>query len=578
MLLEHIKEYISCPNWAKGIVFGKNREKEIIFNEVIRLTNFLHESSPASQRKWHILNDIFYIPLCGECRLVEVKFHSGHGYSKFCSTKCSANAETSKQSAIETNLKKYGKTHVAKVEQFQDKWKQTNITKYGVPSTLSNKSVKDKIKTTMVERHGTETPFSNDGINQKRKETMFEKYGTVHALQHAECFIKHKTTMIERHGGEHALQIREFKDKANNTNIRKYNRVSSVQQHISEESLNLLNDSSWLKAHHHDNKENLTYIASQLGVDPTTIHNRLAHFGIEIRNYYESNQEKEIKIFLHENYSEDILSGDRKILQGKELDIYIPLKNLAIEFNGLYWHSELHKDNNYHKMKFESCKRLGIRLIQIFEDEWKYKPDIVKKHILYAIGLDKSKRVYARHTNIVEVNIKNKKAFLNNTHIQGNGNSSINYGLEIDGVLVALIGIKKVNNSRYEIDRYSTSCSVVGGFSKLLKHFEKTHNPEEIVTFADLRWSNGDLYEKTGFKLNKIINPDYYWVNDKNKETISKRFHKFNFRHSRMSKILALYDKILSESQNMRNNGYYKIYDAGKLRFVKVRSETGIKI
>jgi hypothetical protein len=214
-------------------------------------------------------------------------------------------------------------------------------------------------------------------------------------------------------------------------------------------------------------------------------------------------------------------------------------------------------------MKYDMCKEKGIRLIQIFEDEWLQKEQIVKNKLLNILGVSTQDKIFARKTIIKEISKKEKSNFFNNTHIQGDGPSSINYGLFHNDELVAAIAFIKQKNNEYILNRYSTSANVIGGFSKLLSHFEKQFKPSKIITFADLRWSEGDLYEKTGFKLDKILEPDYSYVFK------GERIHKFNFRHKNMKNKLSDYDSNLSEHENMLNNKIYRIYDCGKLRFVK---------
>ena len=208
------------------------------------------------------------------------------------------------------------------------------------------------------------------------------------------------------------------------------------------------------------------------------------------------------------------------------------------------------------------CQKKGIRLIQIFEHEWLEKEKLIKEKILNIVGQSTSPTVYARKCNIIEVSKKEKRNFFEANHIQGDGPSSINYGLEHDGELVAVIGFIK-QKDHFVLNRFATSCNVPGGFTRLLKHFEREHNTPKIITFADLRWSEGDLYKNTGSALDKELSPDYYWCKNK------KVYHKFNFRHTSGLKKLENYDPNLSEVENMHNHGFYRIYDAGKLRFTK---------
>lgn len=89
-----------------------------------------------------------------------------------------------------------------------------------------------------------------------------------------------------------------------------------------------------------------------------------------------SEDEKESTDYIKSIYNNNIIIKDRTVIKPYELNIYIPEKRLAIEFNGNYWHSTEQKDYMYHQNKTIACAKQGIRLIHIFEYEWvnnKYK-------------------------------------------------------------------------------------------------------------------------------------------------------------------------------------------------------------
>jgi len=277
-------------------------------------------------------------------------------------------------------------------------------------------------------------------------------------------------------------------------------------------------------------------------------------------NGHISNSEKEIVDYIKSIYSGTIIENTRSIIPPYELDIYIPEHKLAIEFNGLYWHSELRKDKNYHYKKWKLCNTIGIQLFQIYEDDWHTKINIWKKKLDYMFNKANHK-VYARKCNIINVSSENKKHFFDMNHLQGNGISSINIGLMYDNELVACMGFKSRGNDVYELTRYATSCVVIGGFSKLLKSFKLSYSWTKLITFADLTVSDGKLYDDTGWICEKYLKPDYMYILGKNRK------HKFNFRHKQLKSILDHYDASLSEHQNLLNHGIYRIYNAGLKRY-----------
>jgi hypothetical protein len=277
--------------------------------------------------------------------------------------------------------------------------------------------------------------------------------------------------------------------------------------------------------------------------------------------------ENELKEWLN-TLNIEIIPNDRKILNGKELDIYIPSHNLAIEFDGLYWHSELYKDKNYHLNKTEICEAKGIKLIHIFEDEWMFKKDIVKSRIKNILGLSDNK-IYGRKCIIKEVKTNDKTKFLDKNHIQGSVGSKVNLGLYYNDELVSIMTFgdlrKNLNQKQekgyYELLRFCNklNANVIGGADKLLKHFIKTYKPKEIISYADRRWSQGELYEKLEFNFIHNTKPNYFYVVN------NTRKNRFGFRKDILVK--EGYDSNMSEHEIMKERRIYRIYDCGTKKY-----------
>ena len=287
--------------------------------------------------------------------------------------------------------------------------------------------------------------------------------------------------------------------------------------------------------------------------------------GCPYHNHVSSLMEKELADFIKTLYKGKIFQNDRTVLEGKELDIYIPDKSLAFEFDGLYWHNELIKDEKYHLDKTICCENKGIRLIHIFEDEWLTKKDIWLSMISNIFGLTNNK-IYARKCIIKDVDAKEAVNFLNNNHLQGWCPSSIKIGLYYNEELVSLMTFGKsrhfVGNGKaeYELVRFCNklNTNVIGGASKLFHYFIKTYNPNEIISFADRRWSNGNLYDVLQFNLYNISKPNYYYVIG------SKRYNRFNFRKSILVKKYNC-PLDMSEHDFCKSQKWYRIYDCGCL-------------
>jgi len=238
-----------------------------------------------------------------------------------------------------------------------------------------------------------------------------------------------------------------------------------------------------------------------------------------------SKKEKQVLEYIKTVYKDKIEENYKfqKINKSaKELDIYIPSKNIAIEYNGLYWHSEnnLHssKSRDYHLSKTLLCEQQNTRLIHIFEDEWIHKEKIIKARLKNILGLTK-RSIYARKCIIQVVPIELKNKFLNKYHIQGEDKSSVHLGAFYKNRLVAIMtfGNRRValgashKEGSWELIRFCTigNFNIVGIAGKLLKHFETNYKPQEIISYADRRWSQGNMYYKLGFKLKQISKPNY---------------------------------------------------------------------
>ncbi len=258
-----------------------------------------------------------------------------------------------------------------------------------------------------------------------------------------------------------------------------------------------------------------------------------------------------------------VKTSDRTLIAPKELDIVLPEYKIAIEYNGLYWHSSAMKNFNKFAMKekYESCKKLGYRLIHVFSDDWKFKREIVKSILCTSLGKVMDK-VFARKCHCGQISKHEAKLFLDKHHIQGAVNSSIAIGLFYKQNLSQVMLFKKDKES-FNLVRFVTKKSliVVGGASKVFKYFCTNNEFESIYTFADLSTFSGKLYEILGFTKEKEIPIDYSYVYQ------GRRKHKFGFRRKRLKTLLHNFDETKSELENTVANNIYRIYDCGKIKY-----------
>lgn len=276
-----------------------------------------------------------------------------------------------------------------------------------------------------------------------------------------------------------------------------------------------------------------------------------------------SNSEIEINDFLKDN-GVDTITSSMSVIPPYQLDIYIPSHDLAIEFNGLYWHNELSIDKDYHLKKTKECEGKGIELIHIFEDEWIYRSDVVRSILLNKLGLT-SNKLYGRKCFVHEITTSEAREFCEQNHLQGYVDSSIKLGLFHGNELVSVMTfgkLRKALNSNggdreYEMLRFCNKLynNVIGGGDKLFKHFINNFKPIIIKTYADRRYANGNIYEKLGFRKVRTNPPNYWYIDRK------KREHRFSYRKDRLVK--EGFDPNKSEHQIMFERGIYRIYDCG---------------
>lgn len=490
------------------------------------MTEFLPSDAPLAARKWHIINNNYVIQTCDYCKKIPVTWNKREGkYATYCSTKCATRASHTKV-------------------------KTTMVERYGVDNAMKVKSFKEKMISSNKNLNYVE-------ISKKREATNHERYGVNNYVYTDEFKEIFSTDSFKKN-------IRESRQRIKEKILTLHDRENVMQLHFSDEVFDKLRSSEWLAEQHLHLKKSVDTIAKELGVSSNVITNRLEKNGIDRKYYYQSGPEKELHKLL-ESLNLTYITNDRKTI-GIELDLVIPEHKLAIEYCGLFWHSTARKsDINYHRNKFLKCEAAGIRLLTIFEDEWLLHRDIVEEKIKAILHKTDKPTIFARNCVVNKaLTFNTSKDFLDNNHIQGSAKGSHYYGLLHNNELVAVMVFVYYNNE-YTLTRFATSCHVPGAFSKLLKAFEREYNSPRIVSFADLRWSRGDMYYINGFTLDCTIRPDYYYTKGRQID----RFHKFGFRHKLMKSKLEVYDSSLSEEENMTANGFYRIWDCGKLKFVK---------
>ena len=277
----------------------------------------------------------------------------------------------------------------------------------------------------------------------------------------------------------------------------------------------------------------------------------------EIFEYLESLNIKNIirnKIFTHEGLK-------------REIDIYLPDFNFGIDFHGLYWHSEIHKEKNYHLQKLEMFQKLNINIIQIFENEWLTKKEQIKYLLKRKLKL--IPKIGARKCKISEIDTTQAKMFCEKYHLHGYVGGSIRLGLFYCGELTSLIVVGHSRfDKNYELIRYCVSPNyvVIGGLNKMLSYLFKHNNINDVFSFIDRRYFTGDSYKHAGFSFEGYT-PIGYWYFEKNKP--HKLYHRAQFQKHKLKHLLQFYDENQTEHANMLNHNFYRIYDCGNIRVKK---------
>ena len=273
--------------------------------------------------------------------------------------------------------------------------------------------------------------------------------------------------------------------------------------------------------------------------------------------------EREVSEFITST-GEAIVTHDRSVLEGREIDILVVGKSIGIECNGVYWHSELSgKDKTYHLSKTEAAESKNIKLIHITDLQWETNQAIVKSVITSMLG--HTVKIAARTCSVTQISPSAASEFLTANHLQGSANGSVCLGLIHQDNIVAVMTFCKSRFSKhheFELLRYAPKLghTVVGGPSKLFKFFVNLMSPKNVVTYADRSLFNGNMYAHLGFKFQHYSSPNYkYFHNNK----VHEHYSRVHFQKHKLSELLACFDPSLTEWENMKNNGYNRIWDCG---------------
>jgi hypothetical protein len=286
----------------------------------------------------------------------------------------------------------------------------------------------------------------------------------------------------------------------------------------------------------------------------------------KIHSYNKSKGEIECRDFIR---SLGLVCDSYRFDKTYEIDCYVSSKNFGIEYCGEYWHryDPNVKRKTYHKDKVKFFSEKNIKLMTIFENEWKNNKDLLKSMIRTRLGMVHH-RTYARNCEVRKIDKAEADVFHLNNHISGKTTSSINYGLYDKNnnlqTVLSFIKSRFDKNYEYEISRFSTLRDniVVGGLSKMFKYFIKDADPKSCMTYSDLRFGEGKSYEKAGFTLLGETSPNYHYYHNK----VGIMENRMKYQKSKLSG-MPEYDKNKTEFEIMKLAGYYIIYDCGSKKY-----------
>lgn len=369
--------------------------------------------------------------------------------------------------------------------------------------------------------------------------------------------IRYKATILYGHSTSCGCNSQ---NKTRETLMDRYGDICTlkVNNPRSDWQITTLNDKSAFEEYMNsfNTKPYVTQLSEELGVTKSVVIRKLHEYDLydkvqtmNNKSYMELNMYRLIR----DNCKCSVLTNVRDVIDNYELDIYIPELKIAFEFNGSYWHSDKFKDNTYHQQKTIACLSNGIRLVHIFEYEWVNNRNNIQKFILNTIN-NRKHIIYARSLEIIECSNEDAMSFLNENSITSI-ESNINIAL-VDTAhnIIGILGINKRQDRGnredgvYEVASicYKYNTCVTGGSQKLFEYFKYTYNPLKVYAACGLAKFTGFVYDRLGFKVECITEPQYIWCDNHNNVFINSQ--------------------LCNEYTNSENK-LVKIYDSGDIKF-----------
>lgn len=451
-----------------------------------------------------------------------------------------------------TCIEKYGVDNPSKSSEIKSKIIQTNYSKYGASSFTASEDGKKAIKETKLLKYG-DACYNN---MQKNLHTKSERYGNPYYNNRE----KNRETCLSRYGVKNGGALSSVVAKARAATCERLDYSDLFKKLYSnrDAAIDFLTSGDYTMAD----------LIPLFNAPYSTIQQWVTRW--DLKNYVkilEGKSQYEDRLF---EYLQSLGVGyidrhNRTVCNGQELDLYVPEFRVAIEFNGEYWHNSIRLPRDYHYVKSKMCEEQGIRLIHVYEHQWKdpVKQTILKSIIRNALGKNNNV-IYARKCTLKELNKKDVELFSQGNSLHGHRNASIYLGLFYQEELIEIMTFGKAYFSKdpsidYECIRSITrlNTTVVGGMNKLFKYFISKWNPHKILYYVDYNTHNGSSMDKLGFKLKGYSK--YGTINISNCKEVTERFGEvFNRKPERNQEI-----------QNyIREGKVFSIHDAGVKKYI----------
>ena len=441
--------------------------------------------------------------------------------------------------------------------------------RYGICKTQDQ--INKKIDKTFKERWGC-NPSSTPEVKGKMKNTILKNWGVTSLWDNPSYREK-----VQKSWNDKTLQDPDWRHKAVQKGLQhQINKYGCIykQTHLTKQQREWISSKESLKTFIESHKEedrDFFKLLDEIGVSESYFKLKIRKWNLEnsfnsIGCQYEEIIKKELKSLFNIDFKKN-----KKIIKPLEIDLYNEDLKLGIEFNGNYWHGEKNKNKNYHQMKSKLAEEKGVFLYHIFEYEW--QNPFIRTKILNQLRniLYKNKNtIGARKCQIRRVESSEASSFLETNHLQGKDRSSIKIGLYHNDELVALMTFSKPRfnkNYEWELSRFCclNNYTIQGGASKLFNYFINTYKPLNIISYSDIAKTTGKIYEKLGFKLLGLTDPNYIWY--KNHIDYDSILTRYQCQKHKLVKRFPEF-KNMSENEIMRKLNYYKIYDSGNRLFI----------